>query len=170
MFSPTIRLLLIIGSMILAIAMFFRGETALGTGLLVSSALLGYGYFRTGAVYLAFKQMQKGRIPRAQKLINGIRRPDWLSPGQKAYYYFVKAALSMAHKDFDSSREHFEKSLEIGLRTEHDEAIANANLAFGQMKLGHYQSAREYFDRIKHLRYRNELQPQLDQLKEQLQG
>ncbi len=116
----------------------------------LSAALLMIAsYFLLGTVGPAFSKLKKGKITEAQSLIDLNYFPNLLLKRHKAYYHFVIGMLSLQHNQREQSKEHFEKSLEIGLRNENDKGFATLNLAHIKFVDGDYAQSREYLKRCK---------------------
>ncbi len=130
MFSNSLRLILIVISLLFGIYQFSKNEVILG--FLSSSAvlLLIYGYFRYNNVRSASLHLKKGENNKAEFLINSVKYPNLLSKEQKAYYFFTKAVLEQNKNNLDEAELLYIQAIEQGLRTSNDEALANLNLAY----------------------------------------
>jgi len=129
MFSNSLRLILIIISLLFSAYQFFKGELYLGCLFATAALLLIYGLFRYDSVWSAFQQIKKGKNTEAENLLNSVKYPNLLSNQQKAYYFFIKAVLEQDKNNLDDAEFFYIQAIEKGLKTSNDEAIANLNLA-----------------------------------------
>ncbi len=152
MYTPLLRI--VIGLLAAVGSVFFFMNDRYNTALilLVSLALTITSYFRNGTVFLAFRQMKKFNIPKAKILLEKVYNPKWLTKGQRSYYYFVDGFIAMQEKDMTRAYESLFKSLEIGLRTENDRAIATFNLASVEFERGHIAKCFELISKTRALR------------------
>ena len=78
MYTPLIRIILIIVCLGMAIP-FYLQEDYFNTGLtMLAAGLFGYGYFKYGTVYAAFQQLKKENVDKAEKLISKVRKSKQL--------------------------------------------------------------------------------------------
>lgn len=97
--------------------------------LYASSLILLLTHYLFGNVWPAFARLRKGKIDEAEQLIQGIKKPQWLARQHRAYYHFTKGMVHLQRKSMDEGKLHLEKSLEIGLRSGNDNALAALNMA-----------------------------------------
>ncbi|MCH2046896.1 MAG: hypothetical protein MK212_22470, partial [Saprospiraceae bacterium] len=128
------------------------------------------GYFRYAAVFLATRKLITGDQERAQKLINQTYNPDWLAKGHQCYYYFVQGFLACRAKRLDEGSQHFEKAIEIGLRTDNDTAIAYFQLATIALEQENIGTCQSYLDKLDSLKYKPALDVEIDKVKTQLEN
>jgi len=129
MFSNSLRLILIVISLLFGIYQFSKGEIFPGFLSAAAVLLLIYGYFRYNNVRSAFLNLKNGENDKAEYLINSVKYPNLLSKQQKAYYFFTKAVLEQDRNNLDEAEFLYIQAIEQGLRTSNDEAVANLNLA-----------------------------------------
>ncbi len=129
MFSNSLRLILIIISLLFGVYQFFKGELYSGYLFLVAALFLIYGFFRYGSVWSAFQQIKNSKNTKVENLVNSVKYPNLLSNQQKAYYFFTKAVLEQDKNNLDEAEFFYIQAIEKGLKTSNDEAIANLNLA-----------------------------------------
>ncbi len=169
MFSNSLRIILIIICLVFGIYQFFKGEIYLGFLFTVAAFFLGYGYFRYGNVWSAFQNLMKGRNIRAEKLINSVKYPNLLSTQQKAYYFFAKGVLEQDKNNWDEAENYYLKSLEEGLRTSNDAAIANLNLATIYHRKGLLDSANLSLRNAIELPHKTEVETEIQKLRLKLE-
>jgi hypothetical protein len=128
MFTPKLRLFL-------ALAAFAIGtyrvvvSDYVGLVWLGAAALLGYGYFKYGTVWLAFRQVALGQMDRAARLLDQVKRPDALGSQERAYFELAWGLVCASRAENARSEQHLRLALSHALRTESDRAMAEAVLA-----------------------------------------
>jgi len=95
----------------------------LGAGILLAT------HFLFGTVWVAFSYLKKGKLERAERLIDATKRPEWLLKGHRAYYHFTKGMILLRRKQTGLAKPHLKEALRLGLRTSTDKALTNLNLA-----------------------------------------
>ena len=151
MFTPTIRVILIIFSLIASAYFYTKEDFANMSMMLIAGGLFIYGYFKYGTVYAAFQQMKKENIKKAEELISEIKNPEKLTKGHKSYYYFTTGIIALEKKEFEKSHSDLTQALNIGLRTENDKSIVLLNLANIELLEKNYNEANEYIKRVREL-------------------
>lgn len=151
MFTPTIRVILVIFSLIAATHFYTKEDFANMTMMLIAGGLFIYGYFKYGTVYTAFQHVKKDNTKKAEKLISKIKNPDKLTKGHKSYYYFTTGIIALEKKEFDKSHSDLTQALDIGLRTVNDKSIVLLNLANIEFLRKDYNKANEYIKRVRAL-------------------
>lgn len=151
MFTPTIRVILIIFSLIASAYFYTKEDFANMSIMLIAGGLFIYGYFKYGTVYAAFQQMKKENIKKAEELISKIKNPEKLTKGHKSYYYFTTGIIALEKKEFEKSHSDLTQALNIGLRTENDKSIVLLNLANIELLEKNYNEANEYIKRVREL-------------------
>ncbi|MEQ1911713.1 MAG: hypothetical protein ABMA15_23040 [Vicinamibacterales bacterium] len=100
-----------------------------GAWFLVAAALLAYGHFRYGTVWLAFRALRKGDVDRAGSFLNQVARPGMLSPESRAYYFMVFGLVAASRGQLGEAESALRKALALPLRTENDRALVEVALA-----------------------------------------
>src|SRR6186997_2657770 len=85
MFTPKVRLALAFASFFVGAYWIIKGSL-LGLAFVAAAALLGYGYFKYGTVWLAFREVARGNMDQAVQLLNRVSRPDALRSEDRAYF------------------------------------------------------------------------------------
>ncbi|APY08593.1 hypothetical protein BWZ20_09900 [Winogradskyella sp. J14-2] len=141
MFTPIIRIVLVIFSLITAAYFYSKEDFANMSMMLIAGGLIIYGYFKYGTVYAAFQQIKKANIKKAEELISKIKNPDKLTKGHKSYYYFTTGIIALEKKDFEKSHSDLTQALHMGLRTKNDKSIVLLNLANVELLRKDYNKA-----------------------------
>ncbi len=151
MFTPIIRVILVVFSLIAATYFYTKQDFANMSMMLIASGLFIYGYFKYGTVYAAFQHMKKDNIKKAEKLISKVKNPDKLTKGHKSYYYFTTGIIALEKKEFEKSHSNLTQALNIGLRTENDKSIVLLNLANIELLRNDFSKATEYIKKVREL-------------------
>ncbi|MEO1517248.1 MAG: hypothetical protein AAFV95_19640 [Bacteroidota bacterium] len=129
MFYLRVRSYLILIFLIMGIVLHIETGLKGAWYLYAASAILLVTHILFGSVWVAFRNLQKGKLDEAEVLLNGIRRPQWLAKSPRAYYHFTKGMIALQKKELDEGAKHLEQAMETGLRTGNDSALAALNLA-----------------------------------------
>jgi predicted negative regulator of RcsB-dependent stress response len=151
MFTPIIRVILVVFSLIAAAYFYSKEDFANMSMMLIAGGLFIYGYFKYGTVYAAFQHMKKNNLKKAEELISKIKNPDKLTKGHKSYYYFTTGIIALEKKEFEKSHSDLTQALKIGLRTENDKSIVLLNLANIELLRKNFIKANEYIKKVKEL-------------------
>lgn len=168
MFTPLIRFTLLILCIIVSIIAALSG--AIYVLILASFAALAllWGYYNVGTVYLALHKLRKGKYDDALAIWELTRKPEKLNKTRKAYYYYIKAYVAREKDDYGTAKNLFNLALSEGLKEEHDQAIALLALADIELINGNKKEAKRIFEKIKGLKVKPQLMPQVRQMQEYL--
>ena len=168
MISKALRIGLSVITFGLSIWQFIEGEIGTGISLVLLSGLVLLTYFRNERILLAFWYIRKNNFPKAQKAIDGIKKPEEsLVKGQLAYYYFLNG-LMQAQTNMGKSETFMRKALNTGLRMKHDQAMAKLNLAGIAIAKRRKREAMVLMTQVKELDERGMLNEQVKMLKQQM--
>lgn len=168
MFTPLIRFTLLILCTIVAIIAALAGKMPIVVVATLCSISLLWGYYNVGTVYLALHKMRKAQYADSERILALTRKPEKLSKKRRAYYHYVAAYLAREKDDFKSAEHDFLIALDTGLSEEHDRAIALLALAEIEVIKGNKDKARTYLERMKGLRVKDSLLPQVRQMQQYL--
>jgi hypothetical protein len=128
MFPRPLRFVLIGVSSAYGLYYVTHGQ-AIGYLYLFGAALLIYGYFRYGPVFIAFNHVRRGNYERAASLLAQVRDPELLSSQQRGYFELASAELAVRKGNLVHGERHVRAALARKLRTENDRAVAEVMLA-----------------------------------------
>jgi hypothetical protein len=149
MFTPIIRIILVIISLLMAVFFYSKEDFGNMSILLLAAGLFIYGYFKYGTVYAAFQHMKKNNLKKAEELISKIKNPKILSKGQKSYYHFTAGIIALEKQEFEKSHSELTKALNIGLRTDNDTSIVLLNLASIELIRNNFNQAKDFIGKIR---------------------
>jgi hypothetical protein len=94
-----------------------------------AALLLIYGYFRYGAVQLAFQAHLRGRDADVARFLRQTRYPHLLRPSDKAYFEFLHGMLAAAKGEHATAKAHLETAAKGALRTDNMRSVIRCHLA-----------------------------------------
>lgn len=144
MFFAKVRFLIAVVIIALGAAIHFKQGIGSAWYMYLGGVIILLTHFLFGNVSLAFKQLNKGNVDDAENLITQIKRPDWLLKSHRAYYYFVLGMIALQKKQAGFGEQHLKQALDLGLRTNTDNALAALNIAHVNFVKKEYQKAEVY--------------------------
>ena len=168
MISRYSRLGIAVLALALAIYLFTISQISLGLLLILVSALFVLFFFRNENMLAAFFYMRKNNLERAGHFLARIKNPDeTLGRGQAAYYNFLMGTVE-SQKSIFQSEKYFKKSLALGLRMDHDLAMAKLSLAGVAMAKGNKREAQNLLAEAKKLDKNKMLTDQIKMMQGQM--
>lgn len=164
MHSPIVRLILTIIALYFSWNAYSDGNIQSALLYLLAVGLIIWGYFKNGTVYLAFNQIKNQNFDKAELLLNKVNSPENLKKQQQAYYHFTKGYIDLNKSDNNSSLNHFKKSIELGLRTENDKAVALLNIVSIELEQKNFEEAKSLLNEIQNLNYKDSLTPEIEKI------
>ena len=154
MFYSRIRFL--IGFIIIALGAFIHYKQGISSAwyMYLGGVVILLTHFLFGNVSLAFGKLNKGQVDEAEDLLLQIKRPDWLLKRHRAYYYFTLGMIALQKKQSGFGEQHLKQALDLGLRTNTDNALAALNIAHVNFVKKNYKVAEEY--RLKSLSFQSD--------------
>lgn len=148
MFTPIIRILLVVFSLVLAYLFYNKNEYLNMGMMLVAGLLFVYGYYRYGTVFTAFQQIKKQNYNKAESLLSKIKNPESLSKSHKSYYHLSKGMIASNKNNWEESYSELNTALNLGLRTKNDTSIVLLNLAQIRFEQKDYSQANAYLEKV----------------------
>jgi len=146
-----LRLFLVLLFLIIGVVLHFKMGIGSAWYLYLGALLLMVTHFLFNNVSAAFVELRKGKIDKAESLIDQIKRPDWLVKRHRAYYYFTKGMIDLQRNRNQEGRVALKKALDLGLRTTNDQALAMLNLAHASYMDKNEMEARHFIATAKKL-------------------
>lgn len=94
-----------------------------------AALLLVYGYFRYGAVQLAFQAHLRGRDKDVERFLAQTKYPDLLRPSDRAYFEFLHGMLAAGKGEHAVAKAHLERAAKGPLRTDNMRSVICCHLA-----------------------------------------
>ena len=144
MFLARIRFLIGIVIIILGALIHFNVGFGSAWYMYLAGVIILATHFLFGNVMLAFGKLNKGEVDAAEDLILQIKRPDFLLKTHQAYYYFVLGMVALQKKQTGFGEQHLKQALELGLRSDTDNALVAINIAHVHFVKKEYKLADEF--------------------------
>jgi Tfp pilus assembly protein PilF len=168
MISKIIRIGITAVLFFLSIYMFFQGKIGNGIMFLLLAGLVLLTYFRNERILLAFWYLRKQDFPKAEKALKSIKDPEGsLIKGQAAYYYFLLGLIE-SQRGIGKAETLLKKALNIGLKQDHDKAMAKMSLAGFAVAKRRKKEAMVLLQEVKKLDPKGLLNDQVKMIKENM--
>ncbi|MCB9223782.1 MAG: DUF2892 domain-containing protein [Crocinitomicaceae bacterium] len=168
MLGLIIKLALTLGSLAFTVYLFGDGSWVWGIFMVLVTAFFGLFIFRNQNIIMAALNLRQQNIEKAQKNLSRIRQPQFLVKGQRAYYYYLMALASQQDIKMSQTESLFRKALSIGLKKEHDQAMAKINIAAVCMQTGRRKEAETLLNDAKKLDKKGLMSEYIKSLKKQM--
>lgn len=143
----------VIAAGLLALAVWQFVEVNIGTGILLTllAGLAVLSYFKNEKLVLAFWFVRKEKLQTAGKFLAMLKKPEEsLIKRQLAYYYFLNGIVS-SQQNLNDAERFFKKALSVGLKMDHDVAMAKLQLAAACIQKRRKNEAKRYLADVKKL-------------------
>lgn len=168
MIGLLIKLLLSGSSLFYTFYLFYCGSWGWGIVFIFVSALFILSIFRNENIILALNQMRLQNVDKAAKYLKRIKQPQFLVKRQRAYYYYLVALSGAQTNSMGQAESLFRKALTIGLKRDHDKAMAKMNIAAICMGTGRRKEAELLLTEAKKLDTKGILTEHIKGLKKQM--
>lgn len=166
--NKIIRLALAALVLALAVWLFIDGQIGNGIMVVLLSGLIVFSYFRNENILISFWHMRKNNFEKAEKSLDRIKSPEKsLTKGQQAYWYMLKGMIE-SQRGIGKAESLLRKSLAIGLRMKHDQAMAKLQLAGIALAKRRKREAMVLLSEVKKLDTRGLLNDQVKMIKQQM--
>lgn len=146
-----IKLTLTLASAVFTGWLFTDGSWGWGIFMIFVTAFFTLLIFRNQNLILATLQMRQQNVDKARKHLGRIRQPQFLLKGQRAYYYYLLALASQQDIKMSQTESLLRKALSIGLKRDHDQAMAKINIAAVCIQTGRRKEAENMLNEAKKL-------------------
>ncbi|MBD3638123.1 MAG: DUF2892 domain-containing protein [Crocinitomicaceae bacterium] len=168
MIGLIIKILLSLTSLAFTIYLFNDGSWVWGSFMILVTAFFTLFIFRNQNIILAALQMRQQNIEKAQKHLARIKQPQFLFKGQRAYYYYLLALASQQEVKMSQTESLLRKAMNIGLKKDHDKAMAKINIAAICMQTGRRREAETLLNDAKKLDSKGMLTEYIKGMKKQM--
>lgn len=107
------------------------------------AVLMVVAHFLIGPMTILPKYIENGDVDEAQKLINSVKKPEWLFSQVRAGFYMLKANLSTMNNDLDKAEEDLRKGLASGNTDKESKGMAFLQLGFIAAQKGNLKESSE---------------------------
>ena len=168
MFSKYIKLVIALAITVWAVFQFVDENIMNGIMLLLLAGVFVFFYYKNEFLLLAFLQIRKQNFPGAEKWLAYIKNPtSALIKSQEAYYYFLQG-LMVTQTSMTKAEKLFKKALSLGLKMDHNIAMAKLNLAGVAMHKRRKREATTLMNEAKKLDKHGMLKEQIQMMKQQM--
>jgi len=154
-----------LGLVALAVMQFIAGNIWNGIFLVLAAAIVGLLFFRSIRMLTAFYFLRKNDMAKANDWLAKVN-PSKLFKAQEAYYYFLSGICNMESNSMTQTEKTFKKALSLGLKQDHDKAMAKLNLAQIALAKRRKRDALNLLAEVKKLDKRNMLREQVKMIKD----
>lgn len=162
-----IKVALTLGSLAFTIFLYGDGSWVWGSFMVLVTVFFGLLLFRNQNIILAALQLRQQNIEKAQKHLSRVS-PNFLMKGQRAYYYYILALASQQDIKMSQTESLLRKALSIGLKKDHDQAMAKINIAAVCMQTGRRREAETLLSDAKKLDKKGLMTDYIKALKKQM--
>ena len=122
---------LLVALLILAWAVYQFTHVHIGNGIffILLTGIPVLFYFFNVRNLLALWFLRKQNFQRASQLLESVKHPEHMRKNQEAYHYFLKGLVASQVPGAGKAEHLLKKSLNMGLKMDHDRAMAQLNLA-----------------------------------------
>jgi tetratricopeptide (TPR) repeat protein len=106
--------------------------------------LLIWDYFKQGTLVVAAKYFHNKDFVKAEKSLNEISNPKWLSKKRRGFYEFIYGGICIQKQDFEAAEQHYEIAAQYPLRNLNDHVAALVTVANISIRRGNYEKAKAY--------------------------
>ena len=168
MIGLLIKFALALGSLGYTVYLFSSGLWGWGIFFIFITTFFSLFIFRNQNILLAALQMRQQNVDKAQKYLGRIKQPQYLFRGQRAYYFYLLALASQQSIKMSQTEALLRKALGIGLKKDHDQAMAKINIAAVCMQSGRRREAETLLSEAKKLDKKGVMAEYIKSLKKQM--
>jgi hypothetical protein len=168
MISLLIKSVLALGSLFFTVYLFATGYWGWGIVFIFVSAIFVLLLFRNENLILAALQMRQQNMEKAQKYLGRIKHPQFLLKGQRAYFFYLSGIASSQSSSMGQVESLFRKALSIGLKKDHDQAMAKMNIGAICLQTGRRREAEVMLTDAKKLDTKGMLTEHIKSLRKQM--
>jgi len=146
-----LRARLVLAVLFLILGLIFNYQYGIGSAwyLYLASIILFLTHFLFSTVWAAFSILKKGKVVEADNLLKRIKKPEWLLKSHRAYYHFSKGLIAIQYKNIPTAQDHFKQALDLGLRTDNDNALSALHIAHTSFVDNNYKQSTTYLQKAK---------------------
>jgi hypothetical protein len=126
--SRIIKAIIALGALVFTTYLFIIGRWGWGIFMLLITAVIVLLTLRSMRLLMVFYHMRQQKMDKAKAWLAKVN-PNHLWKNQKGYYYFLVATSEVQNQSLSQSEKNFRQALSLGLRMDHDKAMAYLNLA-----------------------------------------
>jgi len=136
--------------------------------LLAVPLLLAWGFFRYGPMVVAFRAYHDRNWSELTTHLQTVRRPQWLTPQNRAYFTFLSGVAAFNAGDTDRARRYLEDVPVEHLRTDNMRAMLAAHLAEVALATGDRRAAQTHLEHARAIPHKADVDAILAALQQQM--
>ena len=144
MFTNGARIWVSLVFLILAAFFIYKQTYELAGVAVVLIGMLVWGYFKEGTIVLAAKQFHQKEYNKAEKLLQQIHHPEYLSKKRRGFYEFILGGICLQKGEYERAEQHYEIAAQYPLRSVTDHVAALVHVANLSIRNGNYEKAGAY--------------------------
>lgn len=168
MFHKSIKLVLTVLILGLAVWQFVEGNIGNGIMYVLLSGVFVLFYFKNEMILLAFLRLRKQDFPGAKKWLEKIKNPEGALVKKQQGYYNYLHGLMVSQTNMNEAEKYFRKAIKLGLSMSADLAMAKLNLAGIMMTKRRKREAQTLLTEAKKLDKHGMLKEQIQMMKQQM--
>lgn len=168
MFHKSIKLVLTVLILGLAVWQFIEGNIGNGIMYVLLSGVFVLFYFKNEMILLAFLRLRKQDFPGAKKWLDKIKNPEGALVKKQQGYYNYLHGLMVSQTNMNEAEKYFRKAIKLGLSMSADLAMAKLNLAGIMMTKRRKREAQTLLTEAKKLDKHGMLKEQIQMMKQQM--
>lgn len=169
MFHKIFKLIISVGLLVWAVMQFIDGEIGNGIAICLLAGVFVFLYFKNEFLIIAFFQMRRQNMEGAAKWLSYIKNPKTsLTKSQEAYYYFLHGLIATRSNNINKAERDLRKALNMGLKMNHNIAMAKLNLAGIAIKRRRNREATQLITQAKKLDKYGMLKEQIAMMKQRM--
>lgn len=168
MFHKSIKLVLTVLILGLAVWQFVEGNIGNGIMYVLLSGVFVLFYFKNEMILLAFLRLRKQDFPGAKKWLDKIKNPEGALVKKQQGYYNYLHGLMVSQTNMNEAEKYFRKAIKLGLSMSADLAMAKLNLAGIMMTKRRKREAQTLLTEAKKLDKHGMLKEQIQMMKQQM--
>ncbi len=119
---------------------------------------------------IAFQAYTKGEHEKIRKIIQQTKKPEWLRPSSRSYFFFLSAVVNTVDGDLEKAKKNLLEAIKLPFRTDHIKCLAYILLAEVYLDLSEKENGTRLFEMAKSINHRTELDPMLEKLSARIDG
>jgi hypothetical protein len=157
-------------ALIFGLSVYNFAQVKIGNGImfLLLAGLVLLTYFRNERILMSFWYFRKSNMDKAEKILKGIKHPERdLIKSQAAYYYLLMGLIE-SQRGIGKAESLMKKALSMGLKQNHDKAMAKLSLAGFAVAKRRKKEAMILLTEVKKLDSKGLLDEQVKMIKQQM--
>src|SRR5690606_13693194 len=145
MTSRARAIVLVLAFFLLAWAVY-RREYQVAAMVAGAMGYLIWSYYREGTVFIATQALQNKDYEKARRLLEDIKKPEYLRKGRRNYYEFMCGNIALKAEDYAAAERHFQIASRLPFRRPNDKAVILVHLANINLRKKDFERVKAYVE------------------------